>query len=148
MISLPSSSFISSPILSFFPPFLKSFFKRMGWGAGGKWELFEDLGNRKPGTCSQTSLNNVSQSGIWGHPHQRNLSGSCQVQGSTAHGKPVQSVAPGVCMHQTQLRACKQSSPFPLLTTSVLFRGPLPLDKTWGQILIGLSRSGSFLSPH
>lgn len=50
--------------------------------------------------------------------------------------------------HQTQLRTCKQSSPFSLLTTFVLFRGPLLLDKTRGQILIGLSRPGSLLSPH
>lgn len=70
----------------------------MGSGAGRKWDLFEDLGNRKAGICFQTSLNNVSQSGIWGHLHQRNLRGSCQLQGSTGHDEPVQSVAPGVCL--------------------------------------------------
>lgn len=138
MISPPSSSFISSPILSFFPPFLKSFFKRMGWGAGGKWELFEDLGNRKAGTCSQTSLNSVSQSGIWGQPHQRNLSGSSSAGFYNPWQTCLISRSGGLhanehCGHQTQLRTCKQSSPFSLLTTFVLFRGPLLLDKTRGK---------------
>ena len=39
MISLPSSSFISSPILSFLPPFFEDLFQEDGVGGRGKVEI-------------------------------------------------------------------------------------------------------------
>lgn len=111
----PISLFLSSPILSFsFLRFLKNF--SGGWGQQEKVGFIGDLGNRKAGICFQTSLNNVSQSGIWGHLHQRNLRGSCQLQGSTGHDEPVQSVAPGVCLLMRALGPQTQPSRQTIIT--------------------------------